>query len=384
MKNIFFTILFFASQNILAEQSTAIKVYERVAKSVVIVKSANSRVQSQGSGVAIGYGYSDNKPSSTWVVTNAHVIANVDNVEVESQGKRYKADVQYIDYDNDIAELLIRNNMLHALSKLNGIEKIDAIIGERVYAVGSPLGLENSISEGIVSGKREKNGVKLIQTTAAISSGNSGGGLFNENGELLGITTFKIKNAENINFAIDSGYLKAIQDALLASVIFSMSMNIQESNELTKWILSNKAENGELIYKYILRVNEDGLRQKGDFFGYVKKYYLPLFDGYKVTQVEKSKQRVEAEISTKKLKINCTLKSLTNPQVLREKIFVLDEENQKVEGYENANFSDSEISFSSGDVRFILGRYSGILSATNKNSQPYVLGPCTRVNDRAF
>lgn len=374
-------------QCVIAEQTSATKVYEKVANAVVIVKSSNARAQSQGSGVAIGYGYEkNNKPTSTWVITNAHVIINENNIEIESQGKKYRAEVQYIDKENDIAELLIKDKVIYALSsKLTGLESIETVIGEKVFAIGSPMGLENSISEGIVSGKREKNGIKLVQTTAAISSGNSGGGLFNEKGELLGITTFKLRNTENINFAIDSSYLKAIQDALVASVIFSVSMDVEQSHDLTKWLLTNKVESGEYYYKFILRINDDALRQKNDFFQYVRKYFQPLLEGYNSKSTIKSNTNTEPNNALKKIRLNCTIKSISDPQVIRENIFVLDEANSKVDGYDFAVFTDSSVVFSKGgDVKFTLNRYTGSMSATVKNNQTYVLGSCSKVAERSF
>jgi S1-C subfamily serine protease len=78
----------------------------------------------------------------------------------------------------------------------------DIKVGERVYSIGSPRGLELSLADGMVSSKRTAEGNRLIQTSAPISPGSSGGGLFDAAGNLLGITTFMIKDAQNINFAI--------------------------------------------------------------------------------------------------------------------------------------------------------------------------------------
>ena len=84
-----------------------------------------------------------------------------------------------------------------------GIRRYKSLkVGERVFSVGSPRGLENTLGEGLISGLGTSNNVELIQTTAPISSGYSGGGLFDENGNLVGITTFRIKNSESLNFAI--------------------------------------------------------------------------------------------------------------------------------------------------------------------------------------
>lgn len=75
-------------------------------------------------------------------------------------------------------------------------------IGERVYAVGAPEGLESTFSEGIISSLRENDGVHVIQTSAPISPGSSGGGLFDAQGNLVGITTFYLKEGQSLNFAV--------------------------------------------------------------------------------------------------------------------------------------------------------------------------------------
>lgn len=81
-------------------------------------------------------------------------------------------------------------------------------VGEKVYAIGSPRGLKNSFSQGLISGRRTYRGVSVIQTSAAISAGSSGGALFDAQGRLIGITTYKITTGESLNFAI------AIDEAL--------------------------------------------------------------------------------------------------------------------------------------------------------------------------
>jgi len=75
-------------------------------------------------------------------------------------------------------------------------------VGQRLYAIGAPQGLELSLSEGLVSGLRKDGDTTLIQTTAAISPGSSGGGLFDERGHLVGITTMFLKDSQALNFAV--------------------------------------------------------------------------------------------------------------------------------------------------------------------------------------
>jgi S1-C subfamily serine protease len=89
------------------------------------------------------------------------------------------------------------------LDPIKGIRRFDDLkVGEKVYSVGAPIGFERTLGEGIISGLRKLEDCKLIQTSAQISSGSSGGGLFDARGNLLGITTFALRGAQNLNFAI--------------------------------------------------------------------------------------------------------------------------------------------------------------------------------------
>ncbi len=90
-----------------------------------------------------------------------------------------------------------------SLSPVKGVRRFsDMKIGERVYTVGVPSGLERTLGEGIISGLRFAKKGRFIQTTAPISPGSSGGGLFDSSGNLVGVTTFLLKEAQALNFAI--------------------------------------------------------------------------------------------------------------------------------------------------------------------------------------
>jgi serine protease Do len=94
-------------------------------------------------------------------------------------------------------------------------------VGERVFAIGSPLGLERTVTEGILSTKtREMGGLLYLQTTAQINPGNSGGPLFNLSGEVIGVTNMKVSSGEGLGFAIPVEYVKFFlehRDAFLYS-----------------------------------------------------------------------------------------------------------------------------------------------------------------------
>lgn len=85
-------------------------------------------------------------------------------------------------------------------------------IGTKIYTIGNPRGLEGTISDGILSGRRLNNDIEYLQITAPISSGNSGGPVLNEKGLVIGVSTFTFKNSQNLNFAVPIKYLTKCTD----------------------------------------------------------------------------------------------------------------------------------------------------------------------------
>jgi serine protease Do len=124
-----------------------------------------------------------------YVLTNAHVVANADEVIVTLTDKReFKAKVIGSDQRTDIAVLKLEATGLPKVT-LGDSDKVR--VGEWVMAIGSPFGFENTVTAGIVSAKTRETGefVPFIQTDAAVNPGNSGGPLFNIKGEVIGINS---------------------------------------------------------------------------------------------------------------------------------------------------------------------------------------------------
>lgn len=166
-----------------------------VVKSVVTIKTDVS----QGTGFII----SDNG----FLVTNAHVLAGANAANAITSDKETKKLI-LIGYDTnlDLALLKIQGN--YQQLEFDSSDKVE--IGEKVIAIGNPLGLSFSVSEGIVSGKDRVGENKLpayIQTDAALNPGNSGGPLINTRGRVIGINNFKAQGGESIGFALESDYI---------------------------------------------------------------------------------------------------------------------------------------------------------------------------------
>jgi serine protease Do len=147
-----------------------------------------------------------------YLITNFHVIENETQISVEVyhqkdgqlERKSYKqVKIVAINKFVDLALLKIEDKDAPLFAKAL-LGDADALaVGERVFAIGSPLGLERTVTEGIVSTKtRPMQGELYLQTTAQINPGNSGGPLFNLRGEVVGVTNMKITFGEGLGFAI--------------------------------------------------------------------------------------------------------------------------------------------------------------------------------------
>ena len=170
-------------------------VFENIWRSVVVIINDDG----QGGGVII-------RPNI--VATNCHVVDAGGGIKVYKANNRradtdtaFTATIRRADRDKDFCLLDVAN--LWGIPA--AVRQYDTLkVGEEVYGLGAPRGLDLSLSDGLISQLRKLNGQRVIQTNAAISPGSSGGGLFDTEGNLIGILTSKIadKSTEGIGFAI--------------------------------------------------------------------------------------------------------------------------------------------------------------------------------------
>ena len=150
------------------------------------------------------------------IVTNNHVVAQAKAMEVKfSSGEVYK-NVYLLSADptNDLAFIKIEAVDLPIIPLGNSS---NVKLGDEVLLVGSPRGLEQTVSNGLISGIRLEDGVRVLQTSAAASPGSSGGPLLNRNGEAVGVMSFKLVDGENLNFTIPINYVRGKLDTLALS-----------------------------------------------------------------------------------------------------------------------------------------------------------------------
>ncbi len=138
------------------------------------------------------------------VVTNYHVVQGNKIVAVETQSKdRYLAHVIYNNPDEDLAFLKVNFPEGAAPTEISINKEDNLKVQDKVYVLGFPFGMPFTITQGIVSSTRQlMDGKNFIQTDAAVNPGNSGGPVVNQAGELVGVTTAKFTNADNVGFAI--------------------------------------------------------------------------------------------------------------------------------------------------------------------------------------
>lgn len=196
--------LVFTSSLVFA-QSNANEVYKKASAGIVLIKTEKGA----GTGFLV---------NSTGVIATAfHVIDGATKVAI----KTASGDI----YDN--VSLLAKDERKDlALLKINGFDlpfvklgnSNDVKPGDQVIVIGNPLGVEQlqtSITDGIVSGVRDLgDGYKVIQITAPVSAGNSGGPAFSANGDVVGIVVFKLKEGENLNFAVPINYVRGMIESI--------------------------------------------------------------------------------------------------------------------------------------------------------------------------
>ncbi len=200
-------------------ENIAQRVFKRVSESIVLIRTPNG----VGSGVII---------APDIVMTNHHVVEHAMHISVESsiekgflaikerriaKGLGDPAKVRVADEKQDFCLLDVPG--------LGGDEMMPRpyhtlLVGEEVYAIGNPQGVDLTLSGGVISSLRTIRGRRWIQTNAAISKGSSGGGLFDKNGNLIGITARGLghrKGVENLNFAVPAdlllGFLRPLESS---------------------------------------------------------------------------------------------------------------------------------------------------------------------------
>lgn len=185
---------------------TTAQIAKRVSPSVVTIEGKTA------SGDVLGSGFIVSKDGK--LVTNLHVIRDMKTASIHlANGEIFDSvSVLATDERRDLAIIGVAGYNLPILDLGNS----DSVtLGEPVVIVGSPRGLEGTVTAGILSSVRDSGeGFKVLQTDAAVNPGNSGGSLVNRKGEAIGVVSFKLSSSEGLNFAIPINYVRGLLNNL--------------------------------------------------------------------------------------------------------------------------------------------------------------------------
>ena len=226
---------------------------------LIVVSDTAGKELKQGSGFVVA---SDGK-----ILTNLHVIEGAHSGIVKlSNGAFFLIEgVLASSKLDDLAVIKVDGRDLPVLT-LGYDKKLS--VGDRVIAEGSPLGLESSVSDGIVSAFRNEDGREWVQTTAPVSRGNSGGPLLDIEGNVVGIVTLKIVGGENLNFALAIAQAKP----LLAGAHDSVPLGSEGATEAAN---STAGIGGDRLWTSLASGRDYKVRMDGEFI-YTEWTNLPV------------------------------------------------------------------------------------------------------------
>ena len=193
------------------------------------------------------------------IATNFHVIENAKNITLEYEnGSTYTGGITVTGYNRDIDIATLMVSDLTTPSLVLG-DSSTIVKGQKVYAIGSPVGLTNSLSDGLVSAVRSD----VFQITTAINPGNSGGALLDEYGRAIGITFARISDGDNLGFAIPINLLKSMEkNRLLSLEQFNVEIKstiVDSTDEMTTYeIIDHLYDNMQSIVANDKTISFDG------------------------------------------------------------------------------------------------------------------------------
>lgn len=188
------------------ERKTPAEIFKTWAPSVLTV-SVQKGVVGGGGGTGFLIG------SDGTMVTNHHVIDGADDVRVKLMDGTWADAVELLAQDEKADIAILRIKASGALDPVRLGDSDTLVVGERAISIGNPLGLEHTLTDGLISARRKVRGRRMIQMSTPISPGNSGGPLFNLRGEVVGVSTATMSAfgaAQNLNLAVPINTVKSM------------------------------------------------------------------------------------------------------------------------------------------------------------------------------
>ncbi|HAI94124.1 MAG TPA: hypothetical protein DCM36_05220 [Xanthomonadaceae bacterium] len=238
---------------------TSTELFKKVSPSIVTIMVYDDNYNTfTGSGVVIP----NRDKELTSVVTNCHVtdksstsgmvFADAKNAEglaadhfgfVKARDPERDlciVDIGFGDWDDKARKMNYRKLPAVQIGSSQGLN-----VGDKVYAIGAPQGLELTLSDGLVSGLRDYKGAQVIQTTAPISKGSSGGGLFDAQGRLVGITTMYLDGGQNLNFAMPAELIArvpAVKRSKVQPAVAEQESAPQPAPRRDRWVQVSRSD----------------------------------------------------------------------------------------------------------------------------------------------
>ncbi|NCC62121.1 MAG: serine protease [Verrucomicrobiae bacterium] len=195
----FFLVIFFFPSPFPSHGQDMSDVVQKVLRSVVVILGSSSDKTALGSGFFV-------TPQGD-VLTNYHVVENMTSIAVRLHNKNiYPAQIRAFDKERDVAVMATR--VPASMFSVLPLAANTPSVGTTVFAIGAPEGLEQSVSDGLVSGLRAFGNTQYLQISCPVSQGSSGGPVINIHGEAIGIAAFTFSKGQNLNFAVPSTTLK--------------------------------------------------------------------------------------------------------------------------------------------------------------------------------
>jgi len=233
------------------------------APAVVTLFSMDARGASTGQGS--GFFLTDGR-----IISNLHVIQGAAWIEIRDKDNHLLGSVSHAEALSSSADLVVLPALAEAPTGL-ALAPGSAEQGERIVVIGSPKGLENTVSDGIVSGQRIIDGEELIQITAPISPGSSGGPVLNARGEVIGVAVGLYREGQNLNFAVPVRNVRALASSPPGRLAFPAA----EASSPTRSDVEERADFDEIT----LGESRAGFLDDGDLTDEGKHYDGWVFDG---------------------------------------------------------------------------------------------------------
>lgn len=209
----------------LADAQTAQQIAKKAFDSTVllIMEDANGQPVGLGSGFFV-------KPQH--IATNLHVVEGAASGYAKLVDQKTKYEIVGVSAIDQKRDLAILNVIAFGSRSLSLGDSDTVLVGETVYVVGNPHGLEGTFSQGIISGVRTVGADKLIQLTAPISPGSSGGPVLNDKGNVIGVSVATFRSGQNLNFGIPSNYLTELISQIRTAIPLSQAQQAKPSRSI--------------------------------------------------------------------------------------------------------------------------------------------------------